>query len=483
MISRADITSLIDEAEGRFRVCWGTLSRLNGVESAESPKDADLSMALLDFQPTLARALYDLSEMYRRLHQEKLGFIARKADLTPQWFGHRLALIAKYQRAIKATISVGKRLGDSFAWLFYMSSRDHLLKHSDHQRQFHAPPGIGGLGELLFIEGVRMVGGHLVLYHGITTFLRVGDVSYIDVKNRKVAAIGELKTTKVAEGQLNVRLDAVAPSREDMSFLIESTADGDMDDSPQPPPLPKRMKARLDKQVASMGDPFESSDPEGSVELDHDPRIDELDELCKELKISTFAYRKVGDGLLLFGTRTAKRSLSSKLLGSTSPGWTQRLQGIEHEAQRIMNQESGDNEIWLGVLNDPDTEYQLTPGMMPLPLWPLDTGTIEDLLFHNVQIFYLYNPAHLADKLRRAGFEVTSIPGQRGFRVEKRLGENTLGLGGMSYFTRLITHELWDEDAVVETLSSMAKSAEQNDIPPNTKITMDIRQHSGPKPD
>jgi hypothetical protein len=137
VISKADVVTVIDEAEGGFRECWDTLSRLKGMSRGESSKDAALSKALPDFQPTLARALYDLSEMYRKLHQEKLQVIARKADLTSEWFGHRLALIGRYQLAIKAAISVGKRLGDSFAWIFYVSAQDHLLEHGEHQRQFH----------------------------------------------------------------------------------------------------------------------------------------------------------------------------------------------------------------------------------------------------------------------------------------------------------------------------------------------------------
>ena len=110
MISRADITSVIDEAEGSFRECWNTLSLLGSKDSRDGQKDADLSKGLFDFQPTLARTLYDLSEMYRKLHQEKRGIIARKAELTPEWFRHRLALLSEYQGVIRAAISLGKRL-------------------------------------------------------------------------------------------------------------------------------------------------------------------------------------------------------------------------------------------------------------------------------------------------------------------------------------------------------------------------------------
>ena len=65
--------------------------------------------------------------------------------------------------------------------------------------QFYAPPGIGGLGELNFIEDARLVKGHLGLYHGMTTFLRLGDISFINMEGLSLSAVAELKTTKIAE--------------------------------------------------------------------------------------------------------------------------------------------------------------------------------------------------------------------------------------------------------------------------------------------
>ena len=387
-----------------------------------------------------------------------------------------MALLSEYQSAIKVVISLGKRLGDSFAWLFYVSAQDHLLEHGEHERQFLLPPGIGGLGEVTFIERFQVVGGHLVLYHGITTFLRVGDVSYIDVKEGKVAAIGEPKTTKVAEDLLKIEVHMVAPSEKDMAFLAEDPRHHDTDEDYFSPPLPQKMKSRLGKQVASMGDVFEFSGSGGSMELHHDSRVEELSEFCKELKTSAFAYRKIGDGLLLFGTRTARRSLSSKQFGGALPRWTEKLHVVKPGLQSIMDEESADNEIRIGALNDPDTEYRLVPGMAPIFFWPLDVATIEDILFHEVEVYFLYYPAHLVAKLRRAGFKVMSIPGQRGFKIEKRIGDTLFGVERLDYYTHLVTREFWDEDVVVEALCGVARSVEQGDITPNAEIRMDFRQ-------
>jgi hypothetical protein len=144
-----------------------------------------------------------------------------------------------------------------------------------------------------------------------------------------------------------------------------------------------------------------------------------------------------------------------------------------------MDQESSDNEVVIGALNDPGIEYQLTPGMVPIFFWPLDTATIGDILFHNAEIYFLYNPAHLAAKLRRAGFKVIPIPGQRGFKVEMSLGDAIFRVENLSYFAHLVAREFWDEEAVVEALRGVARSVEQGNISSNAEIRIAIRQQSG----
>ena len=55
------------------------------------------------------------------------------------------------------------------------------------------PPGFGGIGETMFMKNVRMFGEYMVIYHGMTTILRIGDITFIDLKKLKVAGIGEIK--------------------------------------------------------------------------------------------------------------------------------------------------------------------------------------------------------------------------------------------------------------------------------------------------
>jgi len=480
MVSRATIKTLVDESEAKYQECWETLSRLTKPKGTEG---AELFEDMLEFQPTLARALYDLSEMHRTLHQEKQSVVAKKEHVSPEWFRHRMKLLDGYQKVIKATISIGKQLGDAFAWLFYGNETEHLREHYKQQAQFHAPPGIGGLGELKFIEDVRYIKGHLVLYHGITTFLRLGDISFINMDGLNLSAVGELKTTQIAEDQLSIMVTTVGQTKESVSLLVDANADkGKADDEPVPCLLPQNMRGRLDRQVASIGGSFDLPGPTDGLNVETDAHLDKLPTLCKGLKPSSFTFEKIGDGLLLMGIKTAKRSLASKLMTPIGSSWNNKMHGLEGEAQHLLDRESTENEIWFGGINVPTSEYQLTPGAVPLFWWPLDLDVIKAILFHEALVLSVYNPVHLVTKLRNAGFKAESLAGQRGIKVEKVIGDKTLVIENFDYFINLVTGHFFDEQAVVESLTSFSEKAESTGMPPYTKIEMQIQQHFGPKP-
>lgn len=484
MISRAAVKALIDETEASYRECWATLAKLKNPGDVDGAEGAALFQAMLDFQPTLARALYDLSEMYRELHQERRSVVARKADLTPTWYKRRLALIAEYQRAIKVVISIGRHLGDSFAWIFYADERQSLVEHYGRQGQLHAPPGIGGLGELKFIENfatVAAVNGYLIIYHGMTTFLRLGDVSFFDLKDGRLAALGELKTTKVAENQLEITVSTIGPTEEGGRAWAGGGVQPNRDDTTTSRRLPQSIRAKLDRQVAAMAEPFNRPNTDGA-KLESETHILELEAFCQRLNTSSFASEKVGDGLLLVGTRLVKRSLANRLLEGYKFDWVRRSAGIEEEVPRILLEGSAENEVWVGSLYNSKPEYGLTPGMVPMFWWPIDLAVIESILFQDVMLFYFYNPVHLFVKLREAGFEVEAVKGQRGYRVTKKLGDLRLTLDGLGYFTHLIIRQFWDEEAVVEALSRTAEKAERDAVPPNTRIQMNVQQHFGRPP-
>lgn len=205
--------------------------------------------------------------MYRTLHQEKLAAISKKDRLSSEWFRHRLKLISDYQEAIKTTISVGKCLGDSFAWTFYRNERQYLEEHYKHHKQLQSPPGTGGEGELGFLDAFGVVNGHIALYHGLTTFLRLGDFSFVDLKKRSLTAIAELKTVQLSGKGMRGLISVIGPVEEAM-HLFGDLVDSNAESGPEPSALPLDMAARLNKQTTSIGKSFDVLTPDKQLLVD-----------------------------------------------------------------------------------------------------------------------------------------------------------------------------------------------------------------------
>ncbi len=488
MVSRAAVKALIDETEAKYRECWETLTRMKEsftpVKTWEGSEAKDLLEAILNFQPTLGFALLELSKMYRELHQEKYKIIAKKGTLSPDWFRHRLALIGRYQEHLKTTISIGKCLGDSFAWFFYQNERHRLPQHYDIQNQLQAPGHVGGTGEIEFVRRLQMRKGHLLIHHGLTTFLRLGDVSFIDLESLKLTAVAELKTRQVADKELAISVTLIGEREEGAlpreaallleDFKVDLTV---RDDRPTPPPLSQSARARFERQVAALGESLLHPEPQIGQELIGCSNVTELEALWGELKTSTSAHRRVGDGQILTGFKIRKRTLSSKLMMGFKYNFSKQFPTIEEQARRTIIEGSSDNTFWVNGFHGPTPEYCLAPGMTPLLWWPVDPELVRAIFFCDVLLFSVYNPAHLLSKLRMAGFNVERTKGQQGLRIEKISGDKSTTLEGFGHFVNYVVKQLFSEEDVLKMISSTSRKIESEEVPPNTKVVMQVEQH------
>jgi len=469
MISKKLIKKLIDEVEVKYELCWKFLSQLRNGE-----KSATLSNDFLNFQPTLTSALFQLDEMYRVLAQQQNQTIAKKNQLSQNWFKHRMKTLRSYQKIIKEIIAIGKALGDSFAWVFYQSERQFLKKHYEHEQTPHTPPGIGGWGELEFIRNVKLVHNQFVLYHGITTFLRIGDVSLIDLKTLRVNAIGDLKTKETEDGNRQIVLYMVIPdsSLENIPDLPEYS------ESDHLKKLPLALKERLNKQIKKMGESFAQNVPKEILEVRNDSHIPKLQKLATRLKQSNIAYEKAGESLILVGFRINNgKSLSSKILGNSKINYQKRLKDLVKYATQIIdisqvNAANNSNSFFVGHLN-----FDIPFGSKPLYWWveEVETEFIREFIFHDVHITTLYNPAHLIRKLRELNFIVEIKNGGRKIKVSKVIGKAKFEIAGMNYFLNLIQRNLVHEDLIISMFVELLNKFQSGDVQPSAIIDLDIR--------
>jgi hypothetical protein len=204
-LSRKALRAAIDVAEHEFRWCFEVVTALS-----KGAKSETIGRSILDFQPRLFDTIADLEKLYRAIKREEKRLIARKGLLNFAWFKRRMATLASYSKALRPVLVIGRAIGDGFAWLFYERDRELIAEHLKHQSQPLLPSDLGGLGERLTVEGVQGLGGYLLIYHGTTTFLRMGDISFIDPKSARVACVGELKTRRINNEQISVEMALVA---------------------------------------------------------------------------------------------------------------------------------------------------------------------------------------------------------------------------------------------------------------------------------
>jgi hypothetical protein len=469
MISRATIQKLIDDVEAEFRKCWRTLAALKEGTQPKTPVNE-----ILDFQAQLAETLFRLDETYRLICKEKEETIKKKRRLNPDWFRRKMKSLAAYQDVIKIVIGIGRALGDSFAWFFYQRERNLLSKHLRRDRIDHTPPGIGGKGELEFVNRVRHINGKLVLYHGITTFLRIGDFSLIDLRSLTVRAIGELKTTRVSKDQLLISATLVTSK----PFRIKGESKAERPTTIEN--FPAVMEERFRKQIRVMGDSVTQKEPDSSMRSWAKFHYSALKNLAVALEKKSVAYQQAGSGLMLIGLRTRRSgsTLASDLLGKPTFDLDRRLRKVEDHLVKIFVTEKVPGKPNDNALLSDELNLETLRGTIPVFWWPVPITFLEKLFFHRVVIISVYNPAHLLARIRALGFEVETLE-KAGksvpvYRITKIFGKSQFEMR-LNDFLRTMQRALVAEEGIIRTVLSILKEAEAGRIPRNVHVDLDMQ--------
>jgi hypothetical protein len=472
MVSKQKLKTLIDEVGDEFERCWQILSMMkSGKIDNSSP------LQILSFQPILAAALYRLDVMYFELANERHLLILRKRKLNANWFSNRMRIIATYQNTLNDVIRLGRALGDSFAWVFYENDRDLLDKHFAHEKHIHGAQGLGAEGELKFVQNEKSINGFFVLYHNITTYLRIGDISLIDLQANKVVALGDLKTVQDSPRNLSVTLYLIGP---DLQVNRVNTAP--TDNHPDTT-LPHNMQERLKRQLNRMTESFVVREADYALTYHDNSRTQGLISLLSKLRDTEGGSEKAGSGLLLVGLLNSKsRKLSNRFSNSAKSNarivqMLDRYQdGFFAETINVLKKASfsesyNDNVLWIGILKP-----NISQGTIPLFWRNIPTELLKRIFFAEFFVFTIYNPAHLIGRIRELGFEIKYVNGGRRYEVTKKEGNIKMKILNMNYYEKLVTEHLVNEDVIVDYLSDILKLIQSGAIGPNTRVDLNFRQ-------
>jgi hypothetical protein len=456
----AEIRQAIDAAESDFRRCWTILCDWKGNRLARGNP-------LFDFQPRLANALFGLEKKYNDVAGRRDYLISTKSRRSPTVLSNDLRRLRRYADALMEAMSIGRSLGDAFAWPFYSNSPEILRKHLDNPIIGHFPTGKGGRGEIEFIRHAKAE-KHFLLHHGITSSLRVGDLSFVDPTTWVVAALGELKTHDASPGRLNMTLHIIAGNSDALPKLfavpgvIESGSMSSLRTA-----TPKFMH-RLEAQMKKMRSALPRDETRLKSELFGVYYTSEMSQLAENVGQHKVAYARFGSGGVLVALRPFRgKTLSSRLFSSqTGESIAAKCRALPGMVVDVADSSSLENSLFAGGIR---TSFSW--GALPFFWWPLDLEFLQRFYFGEVVLFSCYNPVHLFSNLRSLGFDIKGAATKDPV-VTRRTGDVVIESEHFSFFVRAVGQHLMREDKVVEIFARLGGGAAISDIP--AKIMIDI---------
>ncbi len=446
LIALNEVQSIIDKAEQDLIECYDILKYF------QSPNETDPKALIFDFQPKLAECLYSLMGFYQKLHQEEKSLISNKYSFEDTDFRQHMKTNASYQRAISEVIKIGKALGDAFAWFFFCDNREELEKHIQHKSTGLFTNGIGGLGEVEFIKNHQVIDGLLVIYHGITNMLKIGDFS-LYAYNKGIVGNGELKTKKEND---TLVINASILTKIPPNNLSKSKGVTSQEIEREFP----RFKKQLQQQVALLKTQKNPNTLNGLSNYEYSI----VNKLCKE---ETLVFNE-DYTLALVAIHHKGCSLSDRILCSndTSVDFNTEIKEIFN---RLLNPQSKNNCMITSYLDTVPSNARI-----PIFWWDIDDDLSKSLYFNAITIVTVFNPARLLSLFESDGFAVHNgqIPSKT--HLTKIEDKTKLELHNMEMIYNLISQNLMKTRDAFEFIKSFLELRKTGKILLNSCIEMHL---------
>ncbi len=385
-ISERAVREALGGAEQRLAWCTRVVGALSGHKSDEATGED-----VFEFQQRLYRIIADLEVLYRRIKREEKRLIGAKARYDSVWFAKRMAQLSAYSKKLRNGLTLARAVGDGFVWFFYERDPQLIEQHLKLQPQLLLPPDLGAAGERILMENLRGVDGKVMLYHGITSLLRIGDFSFVDMASLRVACLAELKTSWIDPQRINLSLSIISGDKHQLPKFPMSETNEPRELAPS---LSAPMQARFERQQKVMQESIIAAKKvRDTLTISNDLGFHyrELENVVRRSHTGAFEYVKAGDGLIIgawriprstsYGAHLPKRQIDRMPeLASDLPAW----------ATKILDAASTWNSIALGGLGGDDSLKARSTGL-PFFAWPVDPQVLADIAFERVIVITLFN--------------------------------------------------------------------------------------------
>lgn len=399
----------------------------------------------INFQIDLAECLYDAMCVYKEISQKEREYIGKKKSLDKKEFLEKMKRYKNQKLEIREIISIGKSIGDAFAYIFYQESIEELEKHYTHSDNGLFVSGIGGRGEIEFIRANPTINGYLVVYHSITNMLRIGDFSLCTLDGR-VIGTGEIKSDYIKEEQV-LASSAYMISRIKLTVNQEGR-EGEI--------YGNSTKEKIQKQLEQQ-DILLKSDFNKRIRDKRKMNVQHylIPMACNNKK--GVAYNEDINTIIL----TMKKEDYDE-----SENINEMLkEHLEVPIEKLIK-DSPYNSIKLKRIGK---EYK--PYRKPIIWWDISDDIIMEILFDKRVIFSIVNLVTYYETLVAEGFSVEFE--EKGIIVKKRCKKYDADLGNFEMIEDLIIHELYIQKDIAEMISNIVECAyNKSDGDVNVRISI-----------
>lgn len=450
LISKDRVKFEVNSAEQALLKCFDMLIDFKHAKG-------NFNSILLSFQPLLADILYNLMAFYQELQSEKKQLVSEKSQYDKEFFLKSIRDNAAYSKIIKATIELGKSLGDAYAWFFFKDNRTELDKHFDHESTGLFVGGVGGRGELTLIKDISCIDGLYVIYHSITSMLRIGDFSLYDPKVG-IVGVGEIKTKELSDG---LQIDVNITSKSNINpSVLGSIADSSFEEKMK---LMQQDFPKLSKQLSAHSELLGTNAPNHSTDLYTSYEYELVDNLSQGNPVVINEDRS----LMLYVSWSKFNSLFDILFEQEE---IDKLpDSFEENAKKLVVPSSLYNEVSISRLTTQSSRLSI-----PVLWWHINESICKEIYFKRIDIATMFNPAKLLEMFVKDGFVVSAPDKLKNIKIYKIRENEKIEIEHFDSLCYLTSHNLMKTKDVFALSKEVITSIENGNFNIGSKINMQI---------